>query len=252
MTWADHVTAWSSPPVDDAGYQSAQMLAALPDTDLLQVIVEMRRRRYQGWRNEGGAWRDRMGHHELVGHDVLDYGCGTGAEAIDLARHNRVWLADITPDNIELARRVMDLFGAPCQGGYLIGEHPPYIEPDRLFDVIYAAGVLHHCRHPHAVLTRWWELLRPGGQARVLLYAAGLWREAVGGEPPREVETHPAFTRFVRHADGVGDYADWYDRDRLACRADGLFAVERCGELGGGRLLAATLRRIDGPHGTVA
>lgn len=249
MNWDEYVRSWSSPPVDDVGYQSARGLLALPDVDLMSVITTMRKTRYQGWRNEGGAWRDLMGHRELVGCDILDYGCGTGIEAIDLALHNRVSLADISPDNIELSIRTMGLFGAPFYGAYVVGERYPFLDaPSGSFDVFYACGVLHHCRNPRAVLRRAWYLLRPGGQCRLLLYAPGLWREAVGGEPPEDPERHPGFTRFVQYADQVGDYADWYDEERLATRAAGMFTLERCGYLGQGRLLAATLRRVDTAH----
>ena len=246
------VEAWSHPPVDDVGYIPSTELLALPDEQLLKTVEAMRRTRYEGERNHGGLWRGVMGLDELTGLDVLDFGCGTGVEAAELAKAgNRVVLADISPDNVALADRVLRLLGTPAAGRCLVGMEPPYLHllPGSL-DVFFACGVLHHIPWARQVMERAHALLRPGGQCRLLLYSDRGWREATATEPPDDVTTHPQFWHFVRFFDLIGEYADWYDRERLEQRFGDLFTVERCEYLTStGRFLAAVLRRKDPPHG---
>lgn len=249
--WAAHVQAWSRPPVDDVGYLPAASLLARPDSELRALIAQMRRTRYTGWRNYGGLWRDVLGLDTTVDRDVLDFGCGVGVEALEYARAgNRVALADISGDNLQLASRVLQLHAAelthmPTINLHLVGDQPPYLDcPSASFDVFHASGVLHHIPWARQIMERAHGLLRPGGEARLMLYSDEGWRLATGTEPPGDVTTHPMFDRFVRAFDQVGSYADWYSKQRLTDRFGDLFDVERCEYLTPNRrYLAAVLRR---------
>jgi len=245
--------AWSRPPIDDVGYIPSAELLTLTDTQLAGLAEQVRRCRYQGERNHGGLWRDLMGLDELAGLDVLDFGCGTGVEAVELARRgNRIGLADISPENLELAGRLLHLTGYRGPLTYhLVQMQPPYISAENgSYDVFYASGVLHHIPWARQIMQAAHALLRPGGQCRLLLYSDQGWREATGTEPPDDVTTHPQFRHFVGFFDLVGEYADWYDQARLVARFGDLFTVERCGYLtSNSRYLAAVLRRKDAPDG---
>lgn len=246
--WNAHVAAWSQPPVDDVGYVSSAEMRGWSDRRLRTTIDQMRRARYQGWRNHGNRWRDVMGLDTLTDRDVLDFGCGVGVEALELARAgNRVALADLSDDNGWLAARVLTLYDELPTDVLLVTDRPPYVDGEpATYDVFYANGVLHHCRWPRAIMRRAHELLRPGGEARLMLYSDVGWRVATGTEPPDDAEAHPAFDRFVRFFDAVGTYADWYDRDRLTDWFGDLFDVERCEYLTpDDRYLGAVLRRRD-------
>src|SRR5215831_10536253 len=222
--------AWSAPPVDDVGYLPSEQLLKLDDRQLLELAQGMRQARYQGWRNHGGLWRDVMGLDSLTGLDVLDFGCGTGVEACELAAGgNRVGLADIAKPNLVLANRVMRLHGHTPTGLHVVRATPPYLDvPDSSFDVWYASGVLHHIPWAREIMETAHRLLRPGGECRLMVYSDDGWREATGTEPPEDAPAHPAYERFVRFMDGVGEYADWYSLPRLDERFGDLFTVERC------------------------
>lgn len=244
--------AWSSPPVDDVGYLPAADLLAKPDNELRALVEQMRRTRYSGWRNHNGLWRDLMGLDQPGGRDILDFGCGVGVEALELAlAGNRVSLADISADNLHLAARVLQLYGEriPHQTGiniHLAWDEPPYIEAEtESFDVFHCNGVLHHIPWARPIMERAHALLRPGGTARLMLYSDKGWRQATGdSEPPDEVTKHPQFQQFVRYYDLVGEYADWYSQARLEARFGDLFAIERCEYLTPtGQYLAAVLRK---------
>ena len=214
---------WSHVPVDDVGYLSSAELFALPDGDLIALIAKMASTRYQGERNHENRWRDLMGL-DAGGRTVLDYGCGTGMEALELMRAgNQVILADIFEANVRLAERVLALHGCrPLETVILPGW------PVNRFHTFHASGVLHHIREPEAVMAGAWEHLYDGGDARLMLYSDQGWRNTTGTEPPDSVLGHEKFGQFVQAFDAVGDYADWYDEERLRQRFGRWFTVERC------------------------
>lgn len=245
------VEAWSRPPVDDVGYIPAADLLAKPDRELRAIVEQMRATRYTGWRNHNGLWRDLMGLDEPGGKDVLDFGCGTGVESLELAlAGNRVDLVDISVDNLHLAARVLGLYADQIPQlwdltVYLALGEPPYItaEPES-FDVFHCNGVLHHIPWARQIMERAHEILRPDGIARIMVYSDHGWRQATGTEPPDDVTVHPGFQQFVRHFDQVGEYADWYNRDRIEARFGDLFTIERFAYLTPNqRYCAAVLRK---------
>lgn len=244
--WSEHVAAWSHPPVDDVGYVSSTEMLSWSTPKLRRVVEQMHRARYGGWRNHENRWRDVMGLDELTDRDVLDFGCGIGLEALELARGgNRVSLADVSTVNTDLAARVLATFDRSHVRSYLVGDAYPYVgAPAASFDVFYCNGVLHHCRWPRAIIERAHELLRSGGEVRLMVYSDVGWRLATGTEPPGDATKHDRFATFVRFFDAVGDYADWYDRRRLVERFGDLFDVERCEYLTpDDRYLGAVLRK---------
>lgn len=243
--------AWSRPPVDDVGYIPATDLLAKPDGELRAIVEQMRATRYSGWRNHDSRWRDLMGLDEPGGQDILDFGCGAGVEALELAlAGNRVSLADISTANIDLATRILRLHAdrlphMPSVDSHLVWGEAPYIEAEPgSFDVFHCNGVLHHIPWAQQIMERAHQILRPDGIARLMLYSDRGWIQATGTEPPDDVTTDPGFERFVRYFDQVGEYADWYSRDRMEQRFGDLFTVERCEYLTPtGQYLAAVLRK---------
>lgn len=248
VDWARHVAAWSQPPVDDVGYLPSVELLELDDGRLRALIERMRVARYTGWRNHNGRWRDVMGLDELTGRDVLDFGCGVGVEALELALGgNRVSLADIVPDNLHLAARVVGLFAEPAEMDvYLVRDEPPFID-DPLhgrFDVFYCNGVLHHIPWARQIMERAHAILRRSGEVRLMVYSDEGWRIATGTEPPVDTPADPQFGQFVRFFDAVGHYADWYDAAKLETWFGDWFVVERCDYLTPDRrYLGAVLRK---------
>ena len=223
---------WSAVPVDDVGYFESSELLQKTDEELKELIFRMRRVRYGGWRNHEGKWRDIMALG-TGGRVIWDYGCGTGMEALELARAgNQVRLWDAHRDNVRLARRVLIIHG--------FREYPG----TGPFDTVHMSGVLHHIRRPQDVMRGNCRLLKPGGDVRLMLYSDQGWRIATGTEPPDDVEQHPQFWQFVRFFDAVGDYADWYDADRLEQRFGQWFTLERAEYMTPDRrYLGAVMRR---------
>jgi 2-polyprenyl-3-methyl-5-hydroxy-6-metoxy-1,4-benzoquinol methylase len=191
--------------------------------------------------------------------DVLDFGCGVGMEARELHNAgNRVQLADLSPDNLALAMRVLSLTDAPpdmviC---HLVTDTPPYFTADRSsFDVIHCSGVLHHIPWAREIMRRFHDVLRPGGEVRLMLYSDHGWKLAVNATdlPHRtaKAEQLPHFEKFVRYFDGVGQYADFYSLEKLEHEFGALFNVSEVAYLTEDlRFLGAVLtRKGDLPEG---
>jgi SAM-dependent methyltransferase len=211
------VIEWSSPPVDHLNrYVPSKELLGMSDDELHEFIRLMEAERYQGWRNFNGLWRSALGLDTTYGKRVLDYGCGVGLEALQFAKRlNDVELADISFANLQFASRVLRTVRPQNIRLYVIKEQWPFIEPEEPYDIFYCAGVLHHIWYPQEVMKRAWEILVPGGEARLMLYTDHAWRNYVGSELPEDTANDPGFSYFVRAFDQVGNYADWYDADKV-------------------------------------
>src|ERR1051326_6937817 len=92
-SFIDQQEQWSRPPVDDVGYLPSSQLLQLADADLVELIEKMARVRYTGWRNYENRWRVTLGLDDTHGKRILDFGCGTGLEALQVAPTNCVIVA---------------------------------------------------------------------------------------------------------------------------------------------------------------
>lgn len=121
------------------------------------------RRNYAPWMAEA------LDYQGTAGLGVLDVGCGQG---IDLACYAMSGASctgiDLTLRHVELAREHLDsmqLDGTVVQGD---AERLPF--PDSSFDRVSSNGVLHHTPDMPAALAEIHRVLRPGGEARIIVY----------------------------------------------------------------------------------
>jgi len=249
--FAAQARAWSSPPVDHLNsYIPAQTLLDMPAEEFAHAIDLMAAERYGGWRNHDGLWTG-LFHADVAGKRILDYGCGVGLEARHLAMAGAtVDLADISEVNLRLAARTLGIDPRLAVGSamYPIRRDPPFTAaPPGDYDIFYCNGVLHHIWYPVDVMQYAWQLLRPHGEARLMLYSDEGWRLHVGTEPPADTASDPNFRHFVQTFDQVGSYADWYSADKIRDWFGHLFELERFEYLTPYRqYCAAILRRKEG------
>jgi SAM-dependent methyltransferase len=225
-SFAAQKRAWSSPPVDDIGYLPASDLLAMDDHAFCSVMRRMEENRYGGWRNLRNNWINSLRIDDTHDKRVLDYGCGVGVEALQFAPSNKVWVADIVPDNLKVAQRLFALSDYHLENALLIKGTKPYLTPPEPLDVIHCSGVLHHIVDPVPVVREMASWLTDGGELRLMLYSDKAWLAATGEyPPPDDVTDSPLREKFVRHYDAVGDWADWYSQQRLADRFGEWFTV---------------------------
>jgi 2-polyprenyl-3-methyl-5-hydroxy-6-metoxy-1,4-benzoquinol methylase len=101
----------------------------------------------------------------LQNRDILDTGCGDGANSILLAKLGaRVTGVDISPASIELARRRASINALEGSTQFICSPLETADFPPNSFDVIWCDAVLHHLISDlESLLTRFVKWARPGG-----------------------------------------------------------------------------------------
>ncbi|HYW74813.1 MAG TPA: methyltransferase domain-containing protein [Pyrinomonadaceae bacterium] len=136
-----------------------------------EFFDDVERHRYQQY----APWMPAMmGFDEFCGQRLLEVGCGMGTDLLQFARGGaRVTGVDLTPRSIETSRRHLELYDQSGEFAVADCESLPFV--DESFDVAYSNGVLHHTPDTSAAVGEIHRVLRPGGQARVMLYHRGSW-----------------------------------------------------------------------------
>ena len=110
----------------------------------------------------------------IRGKDVLDFGCGTGAEAVEIAGVARsVFGLDILPAQLEKARERAAAAGVSDRCTF--GTTPPA----KKVDAIISLDSFEHFDDPGDILRQMYDLLRPGGQ--VVVSFGPPWFHPFGG-----------------------------------------------------------------------
>ncbi len=110
-----------------------------------------------------------VGFSRYAGKRLLEIGCGLGTDLAQFARGGAVTTGlDLTPGGVALARRRFDLDG--LKGTFLVGDAENLPFADDHFDVVYSFGVLHHTPDTARAFREVFRVLRPGGDAVVMLY----------------------------------------------------------------------------------
>ena len=102
---------------------------------------------------------------------VLEIGLGLGADSEQIIRRGAQWTGvDLTAESVDRVKTRLQLRGVPyddvIQGSVL---ELPF--PDNSFDVVFSHGVLHHVPDIAQAQSELARVLRPGGEAVVMLYA---------------------------------------------------------------------------------
>ena len=100
---------------------------------------------------------------------VLEIGVGMGADYLEwLKAGANASGVDLSAISIERAKRRCVLAGYEPDLRVADAEHLPFAADT--FDVIYSYGVMHHSPSPVQCLSEAWRVLKPGGEARIMLY----------------------------------------------------------------------------------
>jgi SAM-dependent methyltransferase len=100
---------------------------------------------------------------------VLEVGVGLGADHQQFAENAAdLHGIDLTPRAIEHTRRRLAAFGLPSK--LLVGDAENLGFRDDSFDLVYSWGVLHHSPNTAHAVAELHRVLKPGGQARVMIY----------------------------------------------------------------------------------
>ena len=151
------IEQWTADPCG-----SSLMEGAAGSRSYVEGLIKMRAD-YAPWMIE------ELGYSSCAGLDVLDVGCGQG---IDVAQYAiggaRATGVDLTPRHVELATAHLQALGSDARVVQGDAEALPFA--DASFDRVSSNGVLHHTPDMPAALREIVRVLRPGGEARVIVY----------------------------------------------------------------------------------
>ncbi len=109
---------------------------------------------------------------------VLEVGVGMGADYLEwLKAGAHATGVDLSSGSLERARQRCELAGFRPDLQHADAEHLPF--PDNTFDVVYSYGVMHHSPDTARCLREAWRVLKPGGQARIMVYHHPSWTGAL-------------------------------------------------------------------------
>jgi ubiquinone/menaquinone biosynthesis C-methylase UbiE len=108
------------------------------------------------------------------GKRVLEIGVGIGSDFVCFARAgSNLSGIDLTEASIELVRKRLALEGLNADLRVADAEDLPF--PDSSFDLVYSWGVLHHTPNTARAVEEARRVLKPTGEARVMLYSRRSW-----------------------------------------------------------------------------
>jgi 2-polyprenyl-3-methyl-5-hydroxy-6-metoxy-1,4-benzoquinol methylase len=118
--------------------------------------------------------RDYVDFPRYRGKKVLEIGCGAGIDLLQFARAGAdVAARDLTENAVALATK--NLARAGFSGDIRQGNAEALDFPDETFDVVYSHGVLHHTVDTEKAIAEVRRVLKPGGEAIIMLYNRVSW-----------------------------------------------------------------------------
>ena len=103
------------------------------------------------------------------GKSVLEIGCGVGLDSYQMAMHGLnvtgIDLTDVAIAEVRkrFARKELD-------ARFKVGDAGNLAFDDETFDYVYSFGVLHHAPDTEKTIQETHRVLKPGGEARIMLY----------------------------------------------------------------------------------
>ncbi len=108
------------------------------------------------------------------GKKLLEVGCGAGIDLVRFARAGaQVSGIDLSQTAIDLARK--NLQSSRLEGELAVMDGEAMQFPDQSFDVVFAHGVLQYTGDPGKMIQQIHRVLRPGGEAILMVYNKVSW-----------------------------------------------------------------------------
>jgi len=116
---------------------------------------------------------DFAGFNKYKDKKVLEVGCGIGTDAQEFAKNGCIYKGiDLTEKSIDICKNRFQLFN--LDGVFETGNIEEYCDGE--YDLIYSFGVLHHTPDIDKALINIYNMLKPGGEFKCMLYAKNSWK----------------------------------------------------------------------------
>ena len=114
----------------------------------------------------------------LKNQDVLEVGCGNGSHAQLLVPYARSYTGiDLTSYAVKSTTKRLSYLDA--NGSIVQMDAESMNFADESFDLIWSWGVIHHSANTRQILEEMYRVLRPGGEARIMVYHRSFWNSRV-------------------------------------------------------------------------
>jgi ubiquinone/menaquinone biosynthesis C-methylase UbiE len=107
---------------------------------------------------------------------VLEIGCGIGTAAQSFIENGAIYTGiDLSDKSIDIAKKRLEVFGL---SGNLFQANIEELSNvnDTKFDLVYSFGVLHHTPDIKKSISNIYQMLKPGGEFKMMLYAKNSWK----------------------------------------------------------------------------
>lgn len=141
------------------------------------------------------------------GKRLLEVGCGAGIDLVRFARAGaEVTGVDLAPVSIELARRNFEQRDLEAELLVMNGEDLRFDKDT--FDVVYAHGVLQYTADAQQMISEIYRVLKPGGEAIMMVYNRRSWLNALSNVMGVELEHEdaPVLRKYT-----IGEFREMLD-----------------------------------------
>ncbi|HEY1747710.1 MAG TPA: methyltransferase domain-containing protein [Xanthobacteraceae bacterium] len=117
----------------------------------------------------GNPFADAMNLAQISGKRVLEIGCGMGLHSEILAGAGaKLTSIDLSPTSVKATKARLDLKKLSADVCEMDAEALDF--PSEEFDLVWSWGVIHHSSRTGRIVREIARVLRPGGQARLMVY----------------------------------------------------------------------------------
>lgn len=104
-----------------------------------------------------------------AGKKVLEIGCGAGSDLLEFAKQGAIITGiDLSSKSVALTRKRLEVYKLRGNAFECDAERIPF--RSGVFDLVYCWGVLHHIPNPEKVVSEIYQILKPDGEIRIMLY----------------------------------------------------------------------------------
>ena len=121
------------------------------------------------YRTEGHILKE-LDELDVKDKSVLEIGLGQGADSMQLINRGAIYHGiDLTEESVRRVKERFQLFDKHYREVQVANaEQIPY--SDNYFDLVYSHGVIHHSPRIESIVSEIYRVLKPGGQAVIMLY----------------------------------------------------------------------------------
>lgn len=120
------------------------------------------------------------GFHLWAGKRVLEIGCGIGSDAEEFAKHGAEYVGiDLSDQSIALCRQRFEVLGLEGEFHNINVADLEALKKLGEFDLVYSYGVIHHFPGIDKIINNVYQVVKPGGEFRYMVYAKNSWKHAM-------------------------------------------------------------------------